>query len=44
LKYGPEVIVRKEQAKNKGFFTYFIDGINGKIKITVLKNALLKLT
>jgi hypothetical protein len=34
--------VRKEKAKNKEFFTYFIDGVNGKIRITVLKNALLK--
>jgi hypothetical protein len=34
--------VRKQKAKNKEFFTYFIDGINGKIRITVLKNALLK--
>jgi len=28
LKYGPGVIVRKQKAKNKEFFTYFIDGIN----------------
>ena len=34
--------MRKEKAKNKEFFTYFIDGINGKIRITVSKSALLK--